>query len=562
MARRTITWRATVFHTGDDGETVSGKTLRRTARLAAVGLAGVLALAACASDGDGGGGERSSGSGAGGKDVTVGYLGDSDGGGDAVDGGTLVFGSYSFPTSLDPTKTQAAGSTGGTEMAAIYDTLVRSVPETGDFAPQLAEKLEHNDDYSEFTITLREGTTFSDGSVLDAEAVKWSIDRFVAAQADVAQAFDDIVDRIEVRDERTVVFHLVDTWMDFPVLLSMGPGMIVAESSEAGPEFTPIGAGAFTLDTFKQNEEIKVVANDDYWDGRPHLDAVTFVPTAGARGQLEALESGQLNMAYIFRDEAVIGETIDAGYPGYLDIQGLGSLAPINNAEGRPGADVRVRQAIAYAIDPAAVNERSQDGLGIVSSEILPESSLFYTGAEGIEYDPDKARELLDEAKADGYDGKIEYMTMNEPTAQAAALVAEASLEAVGFDVEIDYVSSVTDLVRRQYVEHDFDMTRGAFAFMDEAPYLRLYGPYGSDSRNNSTGYADPETDEILLELRSATSADEQKDAIAKLQERVNETVPYVLWGPATVLTVWDTTVHDVVRSSDNIILLDKTWVD
>src|SRR5699024_9781461 len=80
--------------------------------------------------------------------------------------------------------------------------------------------------------------------------------------------------------------------------------------------------------------------------------------------------------------------------------------------------------------------------------------------------------------------------------------------------------------------------------------------------RNNSTGYADPETDEILLELRSATSADEQKDAIAKLQERVNETVPYVLWGPATVLTVWDTTVHDVVRSSDNIILLDKTWVD
>src|SRR5699024_12244044 len=102
------------------------------------------------------------------------------------------------------------------------------------------------------------------------------------------------------------------------------------------------------------------------------------------------------------------GETIAADYPGYLDIQGLGSIAPINNAEGRPGEDERVRQAIAYAIDPAAVNERSQDGRGIVSSEILPESSLFYTGAEGIEYDPDKARELLDEAKADGYDGKIE----------------------------------------------------------------------------------------------------------------------------------------------------------
>src|SRR5699024_9992223 len=229
----------------------------------------------------------------------------------------------------------------------------------------LAEKLAHDDAYTEFTVTLREDTTFSDGTALDAEAVQWSSERFRAAQAGVAQVFGNGVDDSEVRDERTVVFHLVDTWMDFPVLLSMGPGMIVAESSEAGGEFTPIGAGAFTLDEFKQNEEIRVVANDDYWGGRPHLDAVTFVPTAGARGQLEALESGQPDMAYIFRDEEVIGETIAADYPGYLDIQGLGSLAPINNAEGRPGADVRVRQAIAYAIDPAAVNERSQDGLGI-----------------------------------------------------------------------------------------------------------------------------------------------------------------------------------------------------
>src|SRR5699024_6631807 len=366
-------------------------------RLAVVGVAGALALTACASGADS--------SGSGGGDRAAGMLEDS-AAGDPVDGGTLVFGSYSFPTSLDPTVTQTAGSTGGSELAAIYDTLVKVDLDKAGFSPQLAEKLEHDDDYREFTITLREGTTFSDGSVLDAEAVKWSIDRFVANGADSAQVFDNIVDRVEVRDARTVVFHLADTWMDFPVLLAAGAGMIVGSGADAGEEFTPIGAGPFTVESFRQNEELRLAANPDYHGDGPYLDQVKFVPSAGARGQLDSLEAGELDRAYLFRDESVISEARDIGYTGYVDEIGLGTILAINNRDGYPGADVRVRQAIAYGVDPEAINERVNDGKGIASSEILPESSIYYSGDEGVDYDPDKARELPDEAKAHGNDGK------------------------------------------------------------------------------------------------------------------------------------------------------------
>ncbi|WP_305093584.1 ABC transporter substrate-binding protein [Prescottella sp. R16] len=521
-------------------------------RLAAFGAAAALLVGGCASANS-----ESSDSAA----ATTGLVNVASDAGTAVRGGTVTFGSYSFPNALDPTKTQAAGSNGGTEMAAIYDTLIRTDPETGEFEPQLAESLEHNADYTEFTLKLRDGATFSDGTPVDAEAVKWSIDRFVAAGADIAQVWVNSVASIATPDAETVTFTLTGPWDRFPVMLALGPGMVVSETSQAGGQFTPIGAGPFTLSRFAPNEEIILTPREDYWNGRPNLDKLRFVPTNGARGQLESLQSGQLNAAYLLRDEASIRDALAANYSGYLDIQGLGSLGMINTREGRPGADVRVRQAIAYGVDPEAINNRANDGLGIASSTIVPETSVWNSGAEGVPFDPEKAKQLLDEAKADGYDGKLTYLATSEKTNEAAALTTQASLNSIGFDVRIDYVNSVSDLVRKMYAEHDFDMTRGAFAFMDEAPYLRLYGGLGSDSRNNAAGYADPQMDTLLAAVKSATTADAKKDAIAQVQARANETVPYAVWGASKVFTAWDNNVHGVKRSADNIILFDETWV-
>lgn len=518
------------------------------------GLAGALALTACSS------GDGSSGGSSDPQAREIGYFGVDDGG-DPTDGGVLTFGSFVFPTSLDPTETRAAGSVGGTELAAIYDVLMTSDRESGDFTPRLAESVKANDDYTEYTLRLPADTTFSDGSPLDSAAVKWSFDRYRDSGFDLAGTLDSVLEGIDTPDDRTVVFTLNRSWSRFPVMLSMGPGFVVAPSSEDGGGFTPIGAGPFTVSEFVQNEKLVLAARDDYHGGAPHLAGLEFIPTSGAQSQLEFLDDGQIDMAYMLQDEPVIEAVIDAGYPGYLDQQALGNVLLINQAEGRPGADLRVRQAIAYGLDRDAVNQRSMEGLGVTDPSLLPESSLWSSTVTGTDYDPDKARELLEEAKADGFDGRLEFVTPSEPFAMDSALAIQASLNSVGFDIELDPVASAADGSNRVFNERDFDLNRAAFAFLDDAPILRAQGSMGSTSSNNPHGYADDEMDGLLEELWTATDDSATEAALSKIQERMNETVPYVIIGPMSVLSFWHQDVHGLQRTIDNIWLFDKAWI-
>ena len=212
-------------------------------------------------------------------------------------------------------------------------------------------------------------------------------------------------------------------------------------------------------------------------------------------------------------------------------------------------------------MDPAAVNTRANNGLGTASSELVPQTSRWYNNTAGIPFDQVKAKALLDQAKSDGYDGKLRYLTTSEPSQQATALTVQASLNAIGFDVTIDYATDVTDLVRRVYKDHDFDMTRGGAPVGEEAPYLNLYNSMASDSKNNPSGFADPEMDAMITAVQTASTDDAVREAISKVQEYANATVPYVIWGPASVLTAWDGNVHGVVRNITDIMFLGGAWI-
>ncbi|WP_305093300.1 ABC transporter substrate-binding protein [Prescottella sp. R16] len=527
---------------------------RRSLPLVAVGLAGLMTIAGCASAASEDVGNTRA------ADREVGFLGLEEAG-EPVDGGTLTFGSYVLPNALDPTKTRANGAVGGTELAAIYDTLVRSDYESGGFEPQLAERLTNNDDYTQFTVELRGGATFSDGTAVDSAAVKWSMERYLAANFDQATTFSSVLSSIDTPDPHTVVFNLDRSWSRFPVLLAMGPGYIVAPSSESGGTFTPIGAGPFTLTKFAPNEEIALTARADYYGGKPHLDGLRFVPTSGAQPQLDSLESGQLDMAHIVLDEVVIKNTLDRGYPGFLDVQGLGQILLINQREGRPGADLRVRKAVAYGVDPVIFNDRAHNGLGIVDSNLLTANSRWTSTVDGIVYDPKKAKEFLDEAKADGYDGKLRLLTSTEQFAMQAALAVQASLNAIGFDVSLDTVGAAAENNRRVFAERDFDIVRSGSAFLDDAPLLRLQGSMMSNSSNNPQGYADEQMDELIREVQTASTDEDKNAVLSKVQQRMNETIPYVVLGPMSTLTAWDDNVHGVERTADNIWFFDTAWL-
>lgn len=537
---------------------MSRSSRRGHRKVAAVALAvsAGLFVSSCADSGNGGGSGDAPDSGSG---LSIGPVNEQSGEGDPVEGGTLTFSGYSAVTNLDPAKTQIAGSVAGSELGAIYDTLLRYDPASKEFVPKLAESMEPSSDFKTWTLELRDGVKFSDGTPVDSAAVSASLNRYVTNKGPQSSLYASKVASVDTPDPSTVVFNLVDPWTGIESLLSTGPGMIVAPSAQQGDQFTPIGAGAFTLEKFAPNEELLLAARPDYYDGAPNIDKLKLISIVGAQPTAEALKTGGIDAAYM-RTLTPILDLIESGYPGFVDIPSLGYIANVNMAPGRPGSDVRVRQAMALAVDPETLNTRVNNGKGLPGQEIFQDTSRWHNDVAPIGVDPAKAKELLDQAKADGYDGKITFLSIQEASAQATALAIQAMLNAVGFDAQIEYVTGAGDLVKRMYADHDYDMSTAALSLAEADPYERLYTGIKSGGRNNATGYSDAEMDALLDKLGVATTDEDKKAVLAQIQERANETVPWQVWGNVAALDVWNQNVHGLEQSLDGIVLFDGAW--
>ena len=189
-------------------------------------------------------------------------------------GGTITIGELGGLPGLDPIgQTFGYPEAGGIELAAIYDTLMRFDPDAGVYEPQLAAGLEPNDDFSEWTLSLRPDVTFTDATMLDAEAVRASILRHTdpSARSAYRAAIGEFVQEMSVADPLTLVFTLAKPWSGFPVMLASTVGMITSPTAveAAGEDFatSPGGAGAgpFMVDSFKPGEDIIQNAEELTW---------------------------------------------------------------------------------------------------------------------------------------------------------------------------------------------------------------------------------------------------------------------------------------------------------
>lgn len=538
--------------------------ISRRSRLAVALLVSALAVAGCAnsSSDDGDAKKESSAGGLSKSEIyTTGLVGDTDESGDPKQGGTLTVADFGEPRVLNPAQTYANGATGGSAMAAIYDTLMRYDFTSGTFEPQLAESLTSDDDTT-WTLKLRDGVTFTDGTPLDADAVLASLKYYEANYAYQSLLLLANVADTKKADDLTVVFTLRSPWATFPNMLAQGPGMVMAPAAYANPKaFKPIGAGPFVFEKYAPGEELVLNANKDYWAGAPHLDALRFIWLGGADDQpkLDALESGDADTAYL-RDAAVVEKARDKGISGMMLATGLGDNLWINTREGSPGADPRVRQAINYAFDPEAYVERTLNGAGLPTKSMFAESSPWYTGVTPPAADAEKAKALLEEAKADGFDGKISYSHAADASSQAGAVAIKAMLEAVGFKVTLDPVRSVADQVQKLYVDHDYDLAVGATTIPDEDPYSRLAGALGSQSPSNATGYASKEMDALLTQLQAADSPETGKATMTKIEELWDTDAPGISIAAGGTFQPWNDDVHGISPTTETMFLYDKAW--
>ncbi|WP_182358116.1 ABC transporter substrate-binding protein [Tomitella gaofuii] len=484
------------------------------------------------------------------SEVTAGLLDGADSA-EEVQGGTVSYAPFSGVSTLDPVR-QDGGSTGGSQMAAIYDLLMRYDAAADEYVPQLAAGLEPNGDNTVWTLALRDGATFSDGTPADAESVKWSVERYLTKRGTHAQLWSSAVERIDVVDPLTARITLTKPWPQFPALLAAGPGMIVAPSSMATGTFRPIGAGPFTVADFQPGTALTLAARDDYWGGTPPLDTLRFPVITSEDGRLDALRNGDIDAAYM-RSPDVVADALTTEDAGYLYNANMGAVLAINQRPGRAAADPRVRRAIVAAVDPALFDQRANKGKGMPGSAMFEQWSRWGP-TEAAGYDPDLARRLLDEAKADGYDGVLTYAGLNAAYAQSHALAIQSMLEAVGFTVELDFKPSMADLIAALYAKHDFDIGESGFNVADEAPYVRLFSNLHSGSSSNVLGVASPEADGLLDALQTADDEQARQAALDDLQSWVNTEAPFAALGATKNFVAWRG-ITGVVPSADGIML-------
>lgn len=524
-------------------------------RLAAAVSIGALSLSAC-----GGGTEPSAGSKAAAAPTgqpDVGIIGNAKDAGKPIKGGTLTLADYAEARTLDPTKTYATGYSGGTALAAVYDVLVRYDPTSKKFVPQLAKDVKPNADFTKWTVTLRDGITFSDGSPVNAEAVVSSAKWYLGNKGIDGAVIGPNLAGISAQGASSVVFDLKKPWATFPAMLGQGIGMIVAPAGHAGV-FKPIGAGAFTLGSYAPKEQLLLKANPKYWAGAPNLDTLKFVWLNTDETRLDTLKAKGVDAA-VLRDARSVQQARKDGFAGYTTVQSMGNMVLINNAKGKPGADPLVREAIDLAMNPSVINQRAFDGAARVSKSVFAQASRWHTDVAPVAFDTAKAKKLVERAKAAGFSGTISYLGGNDPTNQAYALAVQAMLQNAGFTVKLDLLPNVADRTQRIFVDRSFDLAQASISISEEDPFQRLYTSFYSTSATNVVGYTNPEMDQLIDQLQG-TDGEKRQAVLDKIEALYQKTVPSIPIGPALPFVPWQANVHGVVPINEGMLLFGGAW--
>lgn len=530
----------------------------RFVRATAAAAALVLGLSACA---DRGGEEESPPAVEENESwVEVGYFPQGDGAGEPQQGGTLTFAEYAETRSYDPSMVIPTASSGGNSLIALYDLLVAYNVETEEYEPKLAEAVEANDDFTEWTITLRPGVQFTDGTALDADAVVGSMNWFMGSTGFDVSIIGPLWGGVEKVDDLTVRITLTEAWANFDSMLARSLGMIVAPAAIEGDEFQPIGAGAFTVKSYAPGENLIFEANPDYWDGEPYLDELRFVWLGGDQTVLESYDAGSINGGYV-NNVLVVSELAERDVPRSSYLSNLGHVIQMNHKEGNPGAYPKARKAMYLATDVEMLSDRVYDGKSIWGKRIFAQTSQWNEGEmDQNPVDVEQAKTLLEEAKAEGYDGKIHVVGTDTPTTREVLLTLKAQWESVGFEVETENIRAVADLITRVFVEKSYSVTSSGLNTLDEDPYPNLFSSFHSSAGTNIMTNNDPEFDALLEELR-ATPLNEAQDVINRIEEHFEEVTPAIPASAFTPTTFWTEETHGIRVIQEGMTDFSKAWV-
>jgi peptide/nickel transport system substrate-binding protein len=359
------------------------------------------------------------------------------------------------PPSLDPTA-EAAAAVDEVVYANVFEGLTRFAAD-GSILPALAESWTISDDGLTYTFKLHEGVTFHDGSAFDAEDVKFSLDRINAEGSLNAQkALYTSIESVTVVDPTTVELKLKQPDGNLIYNLAWGDAVIVAPESAEANKTNPIGTGPFSFKDRVEGDSITLEKNQSYWGTPVKLEAATFRFIADPTAAFGALQAGDVDTFPNFPAPETVAQF--EGDPRFRVVIGATegeTILAMNNAKLD---NVKVRQAIAHAIDRQAIIDGAMFGYGTpIGTFLSPANPNYVDLTAQSAYDPEKSKALLAEAGVTDLTLSLKLPPVEGYARRGGEIIAQ-QLAAVGIKTEVTNLEWAQWL-GEVFTDKNFDLT-------------------------------------------------------------------------------------------------------
>jgi len=463
-------------------------------------------------------------------------------------GGTLIEGGASDVRTFNPVI--VGDTTSGLITGLVYDALVDVDPDTLQPVPNLATKWDISPDNKTYIFTLKQGVKWHDGQPFTADDVKFSYDSYMNADTGTARAgtLNQDIASVEVKDPQTVVFNLKDVVAPF---LVKDMYRIVAKhifGSVAPKDFRtneysttkPVGTGPFKFKEYTQGDHVTLVGNPDYHKGPTALDTYIYKVAKDSTGLYQSMKTGEVDYGALspeLSDDATKQQNLNVATYDTFGFTYFGyNLDPTKTTLFQ---DVKVRQALFYAVDRAAIVKKLFNGLSVVAVGTEPTLSWAYQPDKittKYEYDPKKAAQMLDDAGwkagSDGIrvkDGKRMSFSMwtnsGNKTRESYLLVLQESWKNIGVEMKPQFEEfSVT--LDRLFKSFDYEMFLLGFSWGTDPDQTIMWDAKQHGPGFNNYDYMSDKVDSLLKQGLQTLDQEKRKQIYVDMQNQVLADAP------------------------------------
>lgn len=417
----------------------------------------------------------------------------------------LVYGIAAEPNSLDPMTFAMMSSF--TITYALYDTLFE-LQDDGTYKPALADSVQISDDGLEYIIPIKKGVKFHDGSELTGKDVLFSINRTIEKgwAADMTAA----IDKVSLADENTLKINLKRPFSGMvgslasPFFSIMSENYVKTKGDDAIKR-EPMGTGAYKMEEWVTGDHITLIANEDYFQGAPPIKTITVKPIVDKNTGLIALENKEID-AFLNVNSSDIETVKNNKELAFYSVDQAAVLSVNMNIEVKPLDNVKVRQAISYAINRDNIIAGALEGVGnLANSAIPPVVDGYSEDAPIYGHNVEKAKQLLAEAGMTNVD--LTMKIKEDSKTQKVAQIVQADLKEAGINVTIEVMEAGaynTDI----YSNGNYQITIGSWSAMFLDAYSVVYSQFHKSCYGPTGNITHVVADDLSDLLDKAAQAD------------------------------------------------------